>query len=210
MERLKIKYVGILRQIIFILCIVIFIPINSNAQKKILNYDVTYKGDIIGYLNLTELTTGRKVFYGLKSEVKASYIFSYHSYTNENSVFENGNMLYSFYYQKENGKEKINETRIAGNYFKLISDGNVDSQISNLIRFNILQLYGNCPGKSIKVYSTHYQRFLDFEKMTENEYRLVLPSGNYNYYHYKNGICTHVDVPRRFFTIHFILKKIQE
>lgn len=210
MERLKIKYEGLLGQIIFISCIAIFIPNNLNAQEKILSYNVTWKENIIGYVNLTEYTTDRKVFYGLKSEVKTSYIFSYHSYTNENSVFENGNMLYSFYYQKENGKETINQTRIAGNYFKLTSDGNVDSQISNPIRFNILQLYGNCPGKSIKVYSTHYQKFLDFIKMTESKYRLELPNGNFNYYHYIKGICTQVDVPRSFFSIHFILKRIKE
>lgn len=210
MERIKRKYDALLKRIIFFTCITIIITINLNAQKKILSYDVIWKENIIGNLNLTESAKDHKVFYELKSEVKTSYIFSYHSYTNESSVFENERMLYSFYYQKVNGKETINATAVSGNYFKLNSDGNVDSQISNPIQFNILQLYGNCPGKRIEVYSTHYQRFLDFVKITETKYRLDLPDGNYNYYFYKNGICTRVDVPRSFFTIHFILKKIDD
>lgn len=210
METFKIKSKGMLNRLLFFACFPLFVHFNLKAQKKIFGYDVMWKGSVIGYLHFIELIKDNKVFYELKSEVKARYIFSYHLYSNENSVFENGYMLYSFFYQKENEKETINETIVKGNYFKIVSDGNIQSKYSFPTRFNILQLYSHCPGKSIKVYSTHYQRFLDFEKITENEYRLMLPGGNNNYYHYKNGICTQVDVPRSFFTIHFILKKIEE
>jgi hypothetical protein len=71
----------------------------------------------------------------------------------------------------------------------------------------MLQLYGNSPGTDIKVYSNHFQQLLDLKKVAENTYRLTLPDGNSNYYHYKNGICTQVDVERALFTIHFVLRK---
>jgi hypothetical protein len=198
-----------LKQFLLIVFIVLFTVPDSKCQEKKFYYDVMHNGSSIGQIILIETIKDNRKFYVLNSEVKTRYIFSYQSQSIENAAFENGIMMYSFYYQKQNGKETTNEIIGNGNYFKLISDGNIDSQYLT-VRFNTLQLYTNCPGKSVKVYSTHYQKLLDLVKESENRYRLELPNGNFNYLNYKNGICISVDVERSFFTIHFILKKIEE
>lgn len=205
-EKLK----ELLKQFLLIVFIVLFICPDSKCQEKKFYYDVMHNQNCIGQIILVETVTDSRKFYALKSEVKTRYIFSYHSRSIENAAFENGIMMYSFFYEKQNGKETTNETIANGNYFKLISDGNIDSQNFIPVRFNTLQLYTNCPGKSVRVYSTHYQKFLNFVKVSESRYRLELPGNNFNYLNYKNGICSSVDVERSFFTIHFILKKIEE
>ena len=207
MKGYKINLKKLLKRFWFIVFIVLFFQTDSKCQEKKLYYDVIYRGSKIGQIIFIEKLKDNQRFYALEAEVKTRYIFSYQSYSIEKAVFEKGIMLYSFFYQKQNGKETTNEAIANGNYFKLISDGDIDSQYFIPIGFNTLQLYTNCPGKSVKVYATHYQKFLDFVKVSENKYRLTLPDGNYNYYHYKNGICDQVDIERTFFIIHFLLRK---
>jgi hypothetical protein len=206
----KRKLKELLKQFLLIVFSILFILPDSKCQEKKFYYDVMHKGSSIGHIILLQKIKDNLKYYALKSEVKTWYIFSYQSQSIENAVFENGIMMYSFFYEKQNGKEIRNETIATGNYFKLISDGNTDSQIFFPVHFNTVQLYTTCPGKSVKVYATHYQKFLDFIKVSESRYRLELPNGNFNYFNYNNGICTSVDVERSFFTIHFILKKIEE
>lgn len=178
----------------------------SMAQQKSLHYDVERNGNKIGYLTVKETIKDNKTFIELQSEVKTRFIFSYSNYTAESVLIENGNMFSSNYYQKENGKETINSITEDGNYFKLVSNGHVDLQNFSPVHNNYLQLFCHFPGTETKIYSNHYQGFLDVKKISENKYRVSLPDGNYNYYSYENGVCTLVDVERTFFTIHFVLK----
>lgn len=210
MKGYRIKLRELIKRFLFIVFIILFIHLDSNSQEKRFYYDVMRKGTSIGQIMLIETIKDNRKFYALKSEVKTRYIFSYQFYSFEKAAFENGIMFYSFFYQKQNGKEITNEVIASGNYFKFISDGNIDLRNFIPVRFNTLLLYTNCPGESVKVYSTHYQKFLNYIKMSESRYRLELPNGNFNYLNYQNGICTRVDVERRFFTIHFILKKIEQ
>src|SRR6185312_5246360 len=210
MKYYKIKLKELVNRFLLIAFMILFFYPVSKCQEKKFYYDVLHNGSRIGQILLIETIKNNQKFYTLKSEVKTRYIFSYQSYSVENAAFENGIMMHSFFYQKQNGKETINEVWANGNYLKLISDGNIDSEYSTPVRFNTLQLYTNSPGKSVKVYSTHYQKFLNFVKVSESRYRLELPDNKFNNFNYKNGICSSVDIERSFFTIHFILKKTEE
>jgi|SRR5690242_5876864 hypothetical protein len=180
----------------------------SAAQEKTSHYDVIRNGNVIGYLNVTQKVKDSFIYLRLQSEVKASLLFySYDCKTIEDAVFVNGAMVYSWYYKKENGKEVSIHTKKSNGYFKVVNNGDKGFQSYSSLDNNMLQLYGNSPGTDIKVYSNHFQQLLDLKKVAENTYRLTLPDGNSNYYHYKNGICTQVDVERALFTIHFVLRK---
>ena len=126
----------------------------------------------------------------------------------ESAAYEDGIMVYSSFYQKQNGSDKANKMTIAsGKSYKLIDDG-VSKLIScSPIRYNMLLLYTNIPETINKVYSDNFQKLLDIKKVEENKYRLTLPDGNYNYYTYKNGVCSKVDVERTFFSLQFILRE---
>jgi hypothetical protein len=196
-----------LKNELLILMLLISFYFHSAAQKKISHYDVMRNGNVIGFLNIMQKVKDSIVYLELKSEVKTSLLFfSYDSKVVEDAVFENGAIIYSFYYKKENGKEISIHTKKSDGYFNVVNNGDKSFQCYSSLYNNVLQLYCNTPGRDIKVYSNHYQQFLDVKKIAENKYRLMLPDGNSNYYNYKNGICTQVDVERTLFTIHFVLR----
>ena len=202
------KQSNVLNKKLSFLLMLLFSHFYSPAQERILQYDVTRNGNVIGFLNVTQKIKGNLIFLELKSEVKTrELLFSYSSKVTEDVVFEDGVMIYSFYYKKENGKETSVEAKKTDGYFNIIDNGNVSLAHYKSVRNNTLQLYCNSPGLDTESFSNHFQQFLDLKKVAENRYRLTLPNGNCNYYHYKDGICDQVDIERTFFTIHFLLRK---
>lgn len=179
------------------------------AQKRKLIYDVVKNGNIIGKIILIELKKDQKLFLSLVSDVKTRFVFSFSDHAVEEATFEDGVMKYSSFYQKQNGSEEANKKTIAfGDFYKMIN-GNRSKLLSfNQIRYNMLLLYTNIPENIDKVYSDNFQKLLEIKKVADNKYKLILPDGNHNYYHYKNSICTKVEIDRTFFNVQFVLKEI--
>lgn len=177
------------------------------TQERKLFYDVMRNGNIIGFINLVELTKDQKKFVSLISDVKTRFVFTVSMHTAETAAYEDGVMVYSSFYEKKTGSDKADKTTIAsGNYYKLIDDGVAKLISCSPIRYNMLLLYTNIPEAINKVYSDNFQKHLDIKKVEENKYKLTLPDGNYNYYTYKNGVCSKVEVVRIFFTVQFVLR----
>ena len=178
------------------------------AQERKLMYDVIKNGNVIGEIILNELIKDEKKMLSLTSDVKTRFIFSFSDYATETASFKDGIMMYSSFYQKQNGSDKAKKmTILSGQSYKLIDDG-VSKLIScGPIRYNMLLLYTNIPETIYKVYSDNFQKLLDIKKVEENKFRLTLPDGNYNYYTYKNGVCSQVDIERTFFTVQFVLRE---
>ncbi len=183
-----------------------FLIIISRAQQKTLFYDIVKNDEVIGHLVLYKTIDGNKTLYQLKSSVNTKFVFSYSSDITETVVFENGLMIYSFFHEMENGKETFIETKLLGNNFLFIKNGRVYSQHNTPVFSNILQLYTDAPSSGTKTFSNHFQQLVNVKKISENRYGLSLPGGHYNYYHYKKGVCTQIDVVRTLFTIHIVLK----
>lgn len=165
-------------------------------------------GKIIGNINFVELVKGEKKFISMTSNVKTRYIFSFSDNTSETAGYDNGIMIYSSFYQKQTGSGVSNKTTIAsGKFYKVTDDG--ESKLINLspIRYNMLLLYTTIPEAITKVYSASFQKLLDINKIEENKYRLTLPDGKYNYYTYKNGVCTKVEIVRTLVSLQFVLRE---
>lgn len=181
---------------------------SANAQERKLIYDVIRNGKIIGNINFVELVKGEKKFISMTSNVKTRYIFSFSDNTSETAGYDNGIMIYSSFYQKQTGSGVSNKTTIAsGKFYKVTDDG--ESKLINLspIRYNMLLLYTTIPEAITKVYSASFQKLLDINKIEENKYRLTLPDGKYNYYTYKNGVCTKVEIVRTLVSLQFVLRE---
>lgn len=179
----------------------------SPAQDKKLHYDVIRNGKVIGFVDVSEKTNGNVVFLQLKSNVKTKFLaFPYNSAITENAVFEDGVMIYSFYYKNENGTETSVEAKKYNGSFDIVENGHENLHHQSPSGYNTLQLYCDSPGINTKAYSNHFQQFLEIKKVAPNRYRLALPDDKYNYFNYKNGICIRVDIERSLFTIHFVLR----
>jgi hypothetical protein len=170
-------------------------------------YDVMRNGKIIGNISFVELVSGQKKFLSMTSDVKTRFIFAFSDNTAETAAYDDGIMVYSSFFQKQTGSGTANKTTIAsGKFYKLTDAGETKLISVNPIRYNMLLLYTTMPEGIEKVYSANFQKHLEIKKIEENKYRLTLPDGKFNYYTYKNGICTKVEIIRSLFTLQFVLR----
>jgi len=166
------------------------------------------KGKVIGKINFVESIQGQKKSLSMTSDVKTRYIFSFSDETSETATYENGVMVYSSFHQNQTGSAIDNKTTIAaGKFYKITDDGESKLISLNPIYYNMLLLYTTIPAGISKVYSANFQKHLEIKKVEENKYRLTMPDGKFNYYTYKNGICTKVEIVRSLFTLHFVLRE---
>ena len=165
-------------------------------------------GKVIGNISFVELIQGQKKFLSMTSDVKTRYIFSFTDNTSETAGYDNGVMVYSSFYQKQTGSGEAKKSTIAtGNLYK-ITDNGVSKMINfSPIKYNMLLLYTDKPETVNQVYSANFQKMLEIKKLEENKFRLTMPDGKYNYYTYKNGICTKVEIVRSLFSIEFVLRE---
>ena len=181
---------------------------SSCGQERKLFYDVVRNGKIIGNINFVELISGQKKFLSMTSDVKTRFIFAFSDNTAETAAYDDGIMVYSSFYQNQTGSAIDNKTTIAsGKFYKLTDDGETKLIGLSPIRYNMLLLYTDIPDTVNKVYSANFQKHLDIKKIEENKYRLTMPDGKFNYYTYKNGVCTDVEIVRSLFTLHFVLRE---
>jgi hypothetical protein len=203
---LKITSTNTKRFRLFLFAILIF-QMNIEAQETNLFYDVIRKGEVIGTINLQVQVKDNKSFLLMRSNVKTRFIFSFSDYCEEAATYDDGIMIYSSFYQKQNGSDKASKKTIAYNdSYKLVDNGVAKVFKYSPIRYNTLLLYCAVPENITKVYSDNYQKLLDLKKTGEHTYRLTMPDGNYNYYTYSGGICNKVVIERTFFTVQFVLK----
>ncbi|RYY24743.1 MAG: hypothetical protein EOO04_12670 [Chitinophagaceae bacterium] len=166
-----------------------------HSQEQVMVYQVKYKGEAVGTVNILRETSGEILYYKMSSDIRARFIFSIHVKTSQESIFDKGRLTYSTVSRHVNGNEKsVRETRFADNAYVLIKEGKSSRWSQKDITFNVLSLYYQEPLNITKVYSDNYQQFLSLKKIKPHTYKMELPDGNYNYYTYTNGVCSRVDV----------------
>lgn len=176
--------------------------INSQAQEKTLNYNVLRNGTVIGQMQFSQKTNNDDVFLKISSEVKTRLIFGIDIKTEEGSHFKNGKLISSYVKRQVNGKEKANKsTQLIDSGYKTLAENKKGQIKQNYIDYNLMLLYSKEPVSENQVYSDSFQQFLVIKKTNTHSYRIVLPDGNYNDYHFLNGVCQKVELHHSLFTI---------
>jgi len=178
------------------------------AQVQTREYNVSYKGDNVGNMQLYQNKTGEDVYMKMVSNVQMNFIVNIKVNTEEESLFQSGKLIYSNVSRKVNGKEKLNkQTKATGDTYQTSSGGKPGSINNKLIDYNFSLLYSNEPVDIKIIYSDNFQQFLHIQKVSDHKYKIELPDGNYNYYSFQNGICSKVEVHHTFYTIQITLKE---
>ncbi|MCC9065342.1 DUF6134 family protein [Flavobacterium piscisymbiosum] len=182
--------------------IFLFFALTSQAQKKTVNYNVLRNGSIIGQMQFYQKTNNDDVFLKISSEVKTRFIFGINVKTEEGSHFKNGKLMSSYVKRHVNGKEKANKTtQFVNSNYKTLSENKKGQIKEQYIDYNFMLLYSKEPVGEDQVYSDSFQQFLSIKKIDNHSYRIVLPDGDYNDYHFLNGICQKVELHHTLFTI---------
>jgi hypothetical protein len=178
------------------------VTINSQAQEKTVNYNVLQNGTVIGQMQFYQKTNNDEVFLKISSEVKTRLIFGIDVKTEEGSHFKNGKLMSSYVKRHVNGKEKANKTtQLIDSSYKIFAENKKGQIKQQYIDYNLMLLYSKEPIGENQVYSDSFQQFLTIKKTNNHSYRIVLPDGNYNDYHFANGICQKVELHHSLFTI---------
>ena len=191
--------------LLFVLLILIcYFALPQDTQ---LQYSIKRKGSEIGNISFSQQYSGNRRVLKMDSKIRTRILFLFTAVGEEESVFENGVMIWSSIYQKLNGNERVNKkTQLMGRNY-VVTKGKESETISNYpISYNMICLYAREPGNISKVYSDVFQRFLDIQTLGDHYYKITFPDGNYNEYHYRNGLCTNVEVHNRLFRSSFELK----
>lgn len=189
-----------LRKVVLIL-IVIGYPFLSNGQDRKLVYQLIHNGNNIGEMQFSQRISGQDLYLQMISEVKTKFIFPIHVQTNDKAHFSDGRLISSDVNRTVNGKEKeCRKTRLINNAYE-IQTGSEIGRFNKLIDYNMMLLYCSEPINTPQVYSDNFQQFLSIRKLAKHSYRIHLPNGNYNDYHFDNGICRMVIIHQDWYTI---------
>jgi hypothetical protein len=205
-EKLKRRLPLVTRIIILILTYLIIVPVVANSQSQKLQYCIIRNGKSIGMIHLSQSTTGSGTEIKLESEIKFSFLFSFTAASREECKYENGILQYSLFNRRVNGHENANKVTTICNASYHVTGKDHEKVLECFpIRYCLLCMFCNEPTSISKVYSHNLEQFLDVEKLEPNKYKVTMPDGNYNYYTYKNGLCTNVDIHHGIYRVQFVL-----
>jgi hypothetical protein len=177
------------------------------SQDKSLNYDILYKGNVVGNMQINKRVNDENIYLMMVSRVKMRFFTSFKVHIEEQSLFNKGKLVYTSVYREVNGKVKANhKTRADGDIYLIDADGKTGTIKNKPINSNLILLYFSEPLNLRQVYSGNFQQFVDVKPVGDHTYKIDLPDGNYNYYTYQNGICVKVEVHNSMYTVNMELK----
>jgi len=192
----------------FLMLIIFLIPaINSFSQNKNLTYQIIRNGKKVGALRFSETSTNGMDHLEMVSDVSTRFVFTFSAHANEEAVYQNGILQRSSIYRKLNGTEKVNKQHQAAANKQYLIHAGERTEVTKAypITYNMLSLYSREPEKITRVYSDNFQSFIAIQKTDQHKYKITLPDGNYNYYYYKNGVLSLIEVHHSFYSASIVL-----
>jgi len=177
-----------------------------NAQTLV--YDVIIWGDTVGKVTAMLEETGNQKRYYLKSYA----IFSL--FGKQKLEYEYENIFRNNILQESNTKNLRNGDLRSYSRIKRLGNGysiDIDEEITNLpnrqIDYCITSLYFEEPVKKARVFSERFGEDCQLKQLETHKYELELPSGKKNYYSYKDGVLTTLEVDHTLATLWLYLRK---
>ncbi|WP_431293941.1 DUF6134 family protein [Pedobacter sp. P26] len=173
----------------------------SSAFAQQSKFNIKRNGEVIGQLYFQQKDDGDNVYLKITSKVQTRFVFKIDVETEDVAHFKNGKLLTSNVNRVVNGSAKeVKKTNLINNAYQ-IKTGNKTSTLNQPISYNMMLLYAKEPVNIPEIYSDNFQCFIPIQKNGAHQYRINLPDGNYNDYHFENGICKLVVVNHSLYTI---------
>ena len=186
-----------------LLCLLL---LKTVGQQSTFEYEVIRNNKVIGHTVVTAIKTPGKVTYKVAAEIKVSFIKDFKAISEEETVFENGIMVSSFFSRSLNGEVKgKRNTRLIDSVYQITEDGKKSIHHLGKINLTISGLYLNEPLYTKRIYSDNHRQWLKFTEINSHSYRLDLPDGNHTIYHFDNGICVRIDINQTLFSARLVL-----
>jgi len=189
-----------------LLLIIVLCPVVTQAQNRVLKYQIIRNGTPVGTLLFSQTSTNDGDYLKMESDVKTRFIFSFVAHASEEAIYHHGVMFRSSIYRRLNGNEKVNKQHQENNGQYIIHAGQ-RSEVTKTypITYNMLSLYSKEPEDISRVYSDNFESFVSIQKTGQHRYKITLPDGNYNNYYYKNGLLVLMEIHHSFYSANIVL-----
>ncbi|QNN41139.1 DUF6134 family protein [Pedobacter roseus] len=173
----------------------------SSAFAQQSKFNIKRNGELIGEMYFQQKSEGENTYLTITSKVQTRFVFKINVETEDQAHFKNGRLLTSNVNRVVNGSTKeARKTSWVNNIYQL-KTGDKISTLNQPISYNMMLLYTKEPVNISEIYSDNFQCFIPIQKNGAHQYRIKLPDGNYNDYHFENGICKLVVVNHSLYTI---------
>jgi hypothetical protein len=194
-------------QFIFFAAVSLSLAAVSDAQDKMLSYNIKRNGDVVGAIQVAQIVSGSRTTLKLESEVKTKFIFTFTARAKEETIYDNGVMTWSSIYRKMNGNVKADKkTKANGNSYVVYKGSKTETMENYPIRYNMLSVYVLEPVGISRVYSDNFQQYVDIQKLAAHHYKIKFPDGNWNEYFYTNGVCSKISIHHSMYSATIELK----
>lgn len=177
------------------------------TQKRLLNYEVTSDGKVIGAIVVTEIKKGDSTHVTVTANMRPRLIISIPVLIREEAWMEKGIMVRSQYQRKVNGAVKLVRHTHLGENMYISVVGKETIQIKQYpLKNNMLNMFIREPVGHTHVYSNSMAVLLPVRKVKDTVYEILYPDGKKNQYHYKDNTCTRIYMHQKMFSAEVILK----
>ncbi|MBO9672803.1 MAG: hypothetical protein J7577_05125 [Sphingobacteriaceae bacterium] len=181
--------------VLFMICSLL--PAFAQQSK----FNIKRNGEVIGEMYFQQKNEGENTYLTITSKVQTRFVFKINVETEDQAHFKNGKLLTSNVSRTVNGNAReLKKTDWVNNRYQL-KTGNKTNTLDQPISYNMMLLYIKEPLNISEIYSDNFQCFIPVQKSGAHQYRIKLPDGNYNDYHFENGICKLVVVNHSLYTI---------
>jgi hypothetical protein len=172
-----------------------FVLLQSDSQTQSLKYALIVNNKNIGHVLASQTKEANYITYKIQSRAKVDIFISFMNDFLMNTTFKDGVMQESF------TERRVNEA--VTDYCKIRYEDNIyhidyKKQKKYLkdykLQFTVACLYFNEPKGLKTVFSESYGSFLPIKEVGPQKYELTLPTGQKNFYMYKDGICIEADI----------------
>jgi len=183
-----------------------FVLLQSDSQTQSLKYVLIVNNKNIGHVFASQTKEANYITYKIQSRAKVDIFISFMNDFLMNTTFKDGVMQESF------TERRVNDA--VTDYCKIRYEDNIyhidyKKQKKYLkdykLQFTVACLYFNEPKGLKTVFSESYGSFLPIKEVSQQKYELTLPTGQKNFYLYKDGICTEADIYNVFTKVYFKL-----
>lgn len=194
-------------RIALLMLLTVCIALCAFTQERILQYTVSRSGNPVGRLMVRESKQGNQATYKLQSAIKTSFLFTITGRAMEEAIYENGILIYSRFYQRTSGNERMNtEIEAEGKSYTVINNTDAKPLNKYPITYNMVCVYTVEPLRRTRVFADKFQQFVPVEYICPHHYKITFPDGSYNEYYYRAGVCIKVKINATWFDAEMQLK----
>ena len=172
-----------------------------------LKYTIFWGDKNVGEITASKIKSGDLITYKIIADANIKVLLNYRIEYYTKCVYKDNKIFDSYANYELNDKIKEETTiKYTDGAYTCDNCKNFDLNITS-ISFSICKLYFFEPVKPGKVFSERFGEYIMVYKESEHVYRLHLPNGNDNFYHYKNGKLIKVSIDRALYSMDFVLKE---